>query len=131
LSIPPDFKLMHYLLSQYCESNSDENCIERVLNFFNGDGDKAASMWRKSCTGGYAGGCANLGWMYRAGLGVAQDDAKAVSLYRQACEGGDAGGCFNLGVMYQIARGVAQDDAEAVSLFRQACEMGYARACSD
>jgi hypothetical protein len=118
-------------LSQYCESNSDESCIDRVLDFFNGNGVKAASMWRKSCDGGYAGSCGNLAWMYWVGLGVAQDDTEAVSLYRQACEAGEATSCYNLGGMYRNGRGVAKDDAEAVSLFRQACEMGFAKACSD
>ena len=119
------------VLSQYCESNSGKSCIDRVLEFFNGEGDKAASMWRKSCEGGYALGCSTLGWMYAEGRGVAQDEAKAVSLYRQACEGGNALGCNNLGVMYEQGRGVAQDDAEAVSLYRLACEGGDAGGCNN
>jgi len=118
-------------LSQYCENKSDEDCFLLVFDFFRGDGVRVASMWQKSCEGGYALGCYSLGWMFDRGRAVAQDDAEAVSLYRQACELGYALGCSNLGGMYAYGRGVAQDDAEAVSLYRQACKMGLAWACID
>ncbi len=118
-------------VSQYCESSTDKNCDDEVERIFRGDNVKAASIWHKSCNGGYALGCRALGRLHDQGRGVAQDDVKAVSLYQQACEGGDAEGCNNLGTMYGQGRGVAQDDAEAVSLYRQACDGGDARGCNN
>ena len=54
-------------------------------------------------------GCTNLGNMYRAGGGVAQDFNRAADLYEQACNGGDLRGCNNLGDMYQAGDGITQD----------------------
>ena len=44
---------------------------------------------------------ANLGWMYRAGLGVQQDYVKALKWHRKAIEQGNAVAQNNLGVMYR------------------------------
>lgn len=63
------------------------------------DYKRAAAAFLISCDGGFAGGCFNLGDMYRTGVGVPKNDARAAALYRQACDGGDSTGCYNLKTM--------------------------------
>jgi uncharacterized protein len=60
------------------------------------DEARAKAPFQRTCDGGYAEGCRNLGYMYANGRGVAKDEPRAAALYRQACDGGEAGGCNNL-----------------------------------
>ena len=70
----------------------------------------------------------NLGFMYRKGRGVPQNDASAVWWYRKAAGQGNAPAQFNLGWMYNKGQGETQDFVEAVRWFRKAAEQGYASA---
>jgi TPR repeat protein len=54
-----------------------------------------------------------LGALYAAGRGVAQDDAAALRWFRGAAEQGFAPAQFNLAAMYYEGRGVAQDHVRA------------------
>jgi TPR repeat protein len=55
-------------------------------------------------------GCSNLGFMYKEGKGVKQDNFKVVKFYQKACDLNYGGGCSNLGFMYKKGKGVKQDD---------------------
>ena len=68
----------------------------------------------------------NLGLMYAAGLGVAQDYAEAIRWYRKAAEQGYAGAQSDLGFRYAHGQGVPQDYAEAVGWYRKAADQGDA-----
>jgi hypothetical protein len=81
----------------------------------------AAPLLYFACQGGVAASCTMLGWLSRAGMGVAQDDRQAVALYRKACDGGNLRGCNDLGFMHENGFGVAKDEDEAAELFRKAC----------
>ena len=70
----------------------------------------------------------NLGWMYRQGQGVTQDDKAAVIWYTKAAEQGHARAQYNLGNMYRQGRGVAQDDKTAVIWYTKAAEQGDPKA---
>lgn len=59
---------------------------------------KAAEAFERSCTGGNAQGCLELGALYEQGVGVAQNPYKASSLYAQACREGEAKGCSRMGL---------------------------------
>ena len=59
-----------------------------------------------------------IGWMYRAGKGVPEDDTNAVHWYRKAAEQGHPGGQVSLGIMYNQGKGVPEDDAKAVHWWR-------------
>ncbi len=61
-----------------------------------------------------------IGFMYRKGRGVPQDDAEAAKWYRKAAAQGNAEAQNNLGGMYRKGRGVPQDYAEAVKWYRKA-----------
>lgn len=69
-----------------------------------------------------------LGFMYRKGLGVPQDDQRALSLFRDAASMGNAEAQFNLGGMYALGQGVAVDMREARKWMRKAADGGNAGA---
>ena len=87
---------------------------------------EAVKWYRKAAEQGNASGQFNLGWMYRKGFGVAQNNTEAVKWYRKAAEQGDASGQYNLGYMYENGYGVSQDYAKAVKWYRKAAEQGDA-----
>ena len=70
----------------------------------------------------------SLGFKYRRGEGVLQDDAEAASWFRAAAVQGHAAAQFNLGFHYREGRGVPQDDARAIRWYRRAAEQGDADA---
>ena len=70
----------------------------------------------------------DLGFMYRNGEGVPQDDAEAVKWYRLAAEQGHADAQYNLGGMYGNGVGVLKDEAEALRWYRLAAEQDDADA---
>ena len=89
-----------------------------------GNYPSALLEWQPLAENGHTSAQVNLGWMYRNGFGVIQDDAEAVRWYRLAAEQGDAIAQTKLGLMYANGTGVVQDDAEAVRLYRLAAEQG-------
>lgn len=54
---------------------------------------KAVEFYTKSCDGGVAYICTNLGIMYADGKGVRQDYIKAKEYFGKACDGGATDGC--------------------------------------
>lgn len=89
---------------------------------------EALKYFRKAAEQGLARAQYNLGWMYKEGRGVAQNDVEAVKWYHKAAEQGHAGAQNNLGWMYKEGRGVAQNDIEAVKWYRKAAEQDHAAA---
>ena len=69
-----------------------------------------------------------LGFMYRNGEGVPEDDAEAVRWYRLAADQGHAVAQIRLGQRYGTGLGVPHNDAEAVRWFRLAADQRHARA---
>ena len=70
-----------------------------------------------------------LGWMYKSGSGVEQNDAEAAKWWGLAAEGrhlaaeaGEADAAYNLGLMYKSGSGVEQNDAEAAKWWGLAAE---------
>ena len=82
--------------------------------------------WRKAADQGNADAQHHLGFMYRDGQGVPQDDVEAVKWYRKAADQGNVDAQFNLGFMYYEGRGVPLDYAEAVKWWRKAADQGNA-----
>lgn len=70
-----------------------------------------------------------LGYMYRDGKGVAQDDPDAVEWFRKAAKQGHAQAQFELGEFYYVgSRKIPQDYYEAVDWYRKAAAQGLAKA---
>jgi TPR repeat protein len=103
------------------EPSQDSSTTEKIKTLSLTDIRKAAEQ-------GDTGAQFNLGWMYRKGKGVPQDDSEAVNWYRKAAEQGDVCAQANLGWMYDNAKGVSQDDSEAVNWYRKAAEQGLGSA---
>jgi serine/threonine protein kinase len=56
----------------------------------------AVDLFNKSCDGGTAEACVDLGNLYRDGTGVTADVDKAKKLFQQACANADQNGCAQL-----------------------------------
>lgn len=69
-----------------------------------------------------------LGYMYRAGLGVAQSDSEAVEWYRKAAEQDDPNAQYLLGYMHHRGLGVPQYFAQALQWYRKSARQGVAAA---
>jgi len=69
-----------------------------------------------------------VGWLYDAGLGIAQDYAEAAKWYRKAADQGNAWAQTNLGYLYDEGLGFPQDHAEALKWYRKAADQGNAQA---
>ena len=71
---------------------------------------------------------AAIGYMYRKGFGVQNDDTEAIKWYRKGVEQGEAKAQRRLGFMYQNGLGVLQDYKEAVRLYHLSAEQSDAPA---
>lgn len=89
-----------------------------------GDFATALREWRPLAEQGHATAQYNLGWMYKNGKGVSQDDAEAVRWYRLAAEQGLASAQYNLGIIYKNGEGVLQDTLESVRWLSKAAKQG-------
>jgi len=69
-----------------------------------------------------------LGFMYRDGLGVIENDEEAFRWFRLAAEQGVADAQNSLGGMYEKGKGVIEDDKKAAKWRRLAAEQGHAQA---
>jgi hypothetical protein len=69
-----------------------------------------------------------LGYMYRHGQGVPQDNGEALRRYRKAADQGYAAAEYGVEYMYFYGLGVQQDYSEAASWCRKAADQGYASA---
>jgi TPR repeat protein len=75
--------------------------------------DELKALQQKAEQGDAEAQC-TLGFLYRKGQGVPQDDAQALAWTRKAAEQGHAEAQFNLGVFYRLGQGVPLDLREAV-----------------
>jgi hypothetical protein len=91
--------------------------------------EQARTLYQMACDGGNVVGCAELGVLYEAGNGVAQDFDRARVLYQKACDGGEMSGCASLSGMYWSGEGIAKNDALAQTFARKACDGGFIGGC--
>jgi TPR repeat protein len=66
-----------------------------------------------------------LGYMYRYGHGVPQDNNEALRWYRKSADQGYAAGEYGIGYMYFYGLSVLQDYSEAARWCRKASDQGY------
>jgi len=92
--------------------------------------EKATGPLRRSCEGGNAADCTNLGWRYHGGReGVPENKERAVHYYRLGCEKRNAIGCSNLGIMYREGFGIEKNSRQAMTYFKLGCDMGHGPGC--
>ena len=84
---------------------------------------------RRSCEGGGARDCLNIGLHHERGTGAAKDPARALGYFRRACELGLAVGCSFQADLLSWGHGEG-DQALITALYRRACDGGHAHACA-
>lgn len=93
------------------------------------DDAKARELLGKSCDGGDAKGCVNLGVLVAQGRGGGKDAALAAQSFQQGCNDGEAMGCRLAAVAHREGAGVTKDDARAAALFQKGCDGGDHESC--
>ncbi|KAG0245069.1 hypothetical protein BGW41_004326 [Actinomortierella wolfii] len=102
--------------------------------FFGGGGaprqdySQAAAWFRKAAKQGLASAQAELGFMYRNGIGVEYDTAEALMWYMRAAEKQHPSAQYNVGFMYQNGIGLEQNYQEAIGWYRKAATQGHTEA---
>ncbi len=126
--------LLGILLPMICFAQSTVSQTESATQcFVNGnvcydekDYKKAVEWYQKGANKGHARSQFRLGWMYRNGFGVTQDNVKAAEWYEKAAIQGEASAQGSLAIMYENGYGVQQDYAKAVEWYQKAANQGNA-----
>jgi TPR repeat protein len=95
------------------------------------DHKDAARLYQQACNMGKMDSCDSLGFLYRRGTGVSENQKEATALFQKACKGGDSYACWTQGKRYEFGTEVSKDEAQALQLFLKACNAGEADACQD
>jgi len=100
---------------------------------------RAVTFYERSCDGGYAPGCTQLGNAYTSGLDpeVPWDPQRALAAYQRACSAGDPGACTIVAktlegagdIPESVVRRVPRDLKRAASLYQKSCDMGAMPDC--
>jgi len=107
-------------------------CAEAALNAYHeADFARYYRYSEKSCRGGFATGCSNLGVAYERGLTVQKDYARARTYYETACAKQSAIACRNLGNLYLWGYGTPRDRTLALRYLKQSCDADLGEGCND
>jgi uncharacterized protein len=100
---------------------------------------RAVAFYQRSCDGGYAPGCTQLGNAYTSGLDpdVPWDPQRALAAFERACSAGEPSGCTTVAktlegagdIPESVLRRVPRDLKRAASLYQRACDMGAMPDC--
>ena len=86
------------------------------------DYQKALQLYLKAKSNGY--NEAQIGWIYRDGLGTSVDINKAIEHFQKGVDFGNARSMNNLGALYYNGEGVQKDYNKAFELFKKASDLG-------
>ena len=89
------------------------------------DYDEAARLWCRAAEAGEAAAQNNLGFLYRKGFGVGQDEREAARWYRRAAGQGLVDAMANLGMLLDEGFGVERDYVESYKWFLLAERGGH------
>jgi uncharacterized protein len=99
----------------------------------------ALTFYERSCDGGYAGGCTQVGNLYTTGayIDVPWDIERAIAAFERGCSAGDAGGCSIVAKVLEGAPDIPADATSrvprdlrrAASLYQKACDLGAMPEC--
>ena len=90
------------------------------------DYQKALQLYLKAKSNGH--NEAQIGWIYRDGLGTSVDINKAIEHFQKGVDFGNARSMNNLGALYYNGEGVQKDYNKAFELFKKASDLGYTTA---
>ncbi len=88
---------------------------------------EAAKSWlEQAANRGNSNAMNQLAWIYREGLGVAEDMGEAIDWHRRAAEAGSARAMTNLGYLYSMGIGVEKGQDTAAFWYQQAANLNSA-----
>jgi hypothetical protein len=94
LGIPQNIESGLARTTDGCTRGDAVGCFNAAGYYASHDDDRrAAELYTKSCDGGDAEACYELGVLYDEAKGVAFDPARSAELFRKACDGGFARAC--------------------------------------
>jgi len=96
--------------------------------FDSGDYKTATSAWTSLAEQGHSQSQVMLGYAYKNGIGVVENDKTAVGWYTKAAEQGDSYAQFKLGSAYTNGEGVLDNYQSAVKWFNLAAKQGFGNA---
>jgi len=124
--------LESYWPEALCALGRASLCAESALRAYRkSDFSRYYRYSEKSCRGGSATGCSNVGVAYEQGLGVQKDYARARGYYETACSKQSAIACRNLGNLHLWGFGVPRDRTLALRYLKQACDANLGEGCND
>ncbi len=113
------------LYNGLAKKENAEELYEMGMRFYDAENyAEAVKCYRKAAEQGHAAAQNALGFCYRYGLGVEQNDTESVKWYKKSAEQGNANAQYNLGTCYLNGRGVDQNYSEAVKWYKEAANNG-------
>jgi TPR repeat protein len=105
-----------------CDAGSEDACFYAALAAEDaGDEGRARELYQRSCVGGLAIGCTNLGAQAFASKNDLPPDC-ALSLFEAACSEGEPFGCGMAGRVFAEGFGRKADPARARAMLEAACD---------
>ena len=95
---------------------------QRSLATNSNNASKMVHYYRAAAGSGSAVAQANLGILYRDGLGVPRDPAEAMNWFRQAADQDNLTAIIEIGRLYRFGRGVPKNVPEALRWFQRAAD---------
>lgn len=129
LSSPAEVKQK---LQTRCIGKDNEAC-ERLGRIYYQDGqfESALKLFKKSCNGGFARGCSNVGMMHVHGEGTVRDLSAAGHYFEMACEKEYQKACTELMFMYLNAEPEVPMDKKRVAYYAvKGCGLGSHASCN-
>lgn len=111
-------------------SASEQRLYSKGLQLYReGDYAKALSFFQQAMDAGNPNAANDIGWMYRRGLGVKQDDSQAFQYYREAAQKNNPTALHNVAFMYEHGLGVKKNEdlafkyySKSVKEFKLSCQ---------
>jgi TonB family protein len=138
-----DYKDAAQLYQQSCNLGDVQSCVSLGQYYYEGgygfkkDPVKALALFRKSCDGSDAVGCARAGDVLTAvdtinghpSLSPLFNQAQAAPFLVKGCDGGVAESCRGLGLLYEGGFGVPGDRQKGAMLLQKGCSLGEQLSC--
>ncbi|MBW2526877.1 MAG: sel1 repeat family protein [Deltaproteobacteria bacterium] len=121
------------LLKKACDAKLEQGCVDLIMKDWGSDAGKEAAFkaFDARCKKGEQLSCKNLGWMYRSGHHVKEDEKKSFEIFKKSCEAGGQESCGELATAYVSGYGVGEDKAKAKEILTKACAAGSASGCME
>jgi TPR repeat protein len=86
---------------------------------------KAFAWFHKAALQNYPQAQAQVGYMYRDGEGISQDDQQAMDWYLKAANNGSTDAMFSIGTMYRLGYCITKNIHTAIEWYTKAANQGH------